>query len=340
MKRKTIIATLLILAASGMIHCINAQQQTNKSSNIINPNPLPSWNDGISKTRIIDFVTKTTKVGDKDFIPISERIACFDNDGTLWAEQPLYFQFAFAVDRIKAMAGQHPEWKTTQPFQSLLEGDIKTALSGGEKSVIQIIAATHSGMSTVEFEEIVKNWLKTATHPGTGKHYHEMVYKPMVELLTYLRSNGYKTFIVSGGGVDFMRVFSEQVYGIPSEQVIGSSGKVKYDIKDGTPVLLKLPELNYYDDKEGKPVAIYQHIGKRPVFTCGNSDGDYAMLQWTCTGPRPSLGLIVHHTDAVREWQYDRASSIGHLEKGLDDAVKYNWLVVDMKNDWKEVFAK
>ena len=301
--------------------------------------PLPSWNDGASKKSIIDFVTKTTKSGGADFVPVADRIACFDNDGTLWSEQPMYFQLAFSIDRIKAMAPQHPEWKTTQPFQALLEGDIKTALSGGEKSLMQIIATTHSGMTTEAFEKTVKDWMATATHPATKKHYNEMIYQPMVELLNYLRSNGYKTFIVSGGGVDFMRPWVEKAYGIPSDQVVGSSGKVKYEIKDGQPVLIKLPELNFIDDKEGKPVGIHQYIGKRPVFTAGNSDGDYPMLQWTSTGSGPRFGMIVHHTDAVREWAYDRQSHIGKLEKGLDDAPKYNWLIVDMKNDWKKIYA-
>jgi len=303
------------------------------------PDPLPSWNGGISKTTIIDFVTKTTKKDGKDFIPVADRIACFDNDGTLWSEQPMYFQLAFAIDQVKAMAPQHPEWKTTQPFQALLEGDIKTALAGGEKALMQIVMTTHAGMTTEAFEKTVKDWLTNATHPKTKKRYNEMIYQPMVELLKYLRSNGYKTFIVSGGGVDFMRPWVEQAYGIPPDQVVGSSGKVKYESLNGKPVLIKLPEINFIDDKEGKPVGIHQYIGKRPVFTAGNSDGDYAMLQWTSTaGGYPRFGMIVHHTDAEREWAYDRQSHIGKLEKGLDDAAKHNWLVVDMKKDWKKIY--
>jgi hypothetical protein len=239
------------------------------------------------------------------------------------------------------MSPQHPEWKVKQPFKALLAGDMKTVMAGGEKSLLEIIKVTHTGMSTEEFEKNVRDWMATATHPKTGKHYNEMIYQPMLELLNYLRSNGYKTFIVSGGGVDFMRPWAEQAYGIPPYQVIGSSVKVKYDVTDGKPVLTKLPEVNFIDDKEGKPVGIYQYIGKRPVFTAGNSDGDYAMLQWTSTASGyPRFGMIVHNTDGEREWVYDRVSPIGKLEKGLDDAAKYNWLVVDMKTDWKEVYPR
>ena len=312
---------------------------TNHEEVVGTKDPLPSWNEGVSKKSIIDFVTKTTTQGNTDFVPVADRIACFDNDGTLWVEQPIYFQFAFAIDRIKAMAPQHPEWKTTQPFQALLEGDIKTALSGGEKALMQIMATTHSGMTTEAFEQTVKDWMTTATHPVKKKHYNELIYQPMVELLNYLRANGYKTFIVSGGGVDFMRPWVENAYGIPPDQVVGSSGKVKYDTLTGKPVLIKLPELNFNDDKEGKPVGIHQFIGKRPIFTAGNSDGDYAMLQWTSTGSGPRFGMIVHHTDEQREWAYDRKSHIGNLARGLDDAKKYNWQVVDMKNDWKKIYS-
>jgi phosphoglycolate phosphatase-like HAD superfamily hydrolase len=302
--------------------------------------PLPSWNEGPRKKAIIDFVSNTTNEASVDFIPVHDRIACFDNDGTLWSEQPMYFQLAFALDRIKALAPKHPEWKTKQPFKSLLEGDLKTALAGGEKAVLEIVLVTHSGMTTDEFEKSVKEWIATAIHPKTGKQYTKMIYQPMVELLTYLRANGYKTFIVSGGGVDFMRPWVEQAYGIPPDQVVGSSVKVIYEVnEDGTPVLIKLAELNFIDDKEGKPVGIYQHIGKRPVFAAGNSDGDYAMLQWTTTASGyPRFGMIVHHTDSVLEWAYDRQSHIGRLEKGLDDAAKYNWRMVDMKEDWKRIY--
>jgi len=302
--------------------------------------PLPSWNDGASKKAIVDFVTKTTTEGSADFIPVASRIACFDNDGTLWSEQPMYFQLAFAIDRIKAMAPEHPEWKTKQPFKGLLEGDLKAALAGGEKAIVEIVMTTHAGITTDEFAKVVDDWINTATHPKTGKHYNEMIYLPMVELLQYLRANDYKTFIVSGGGVDFMRAWVEKAYGIPPDMVVGSSGKVKYEVaEDGTPKLVKLPELNFIDDKEGKPVGIHQYIGKRPVFAAGNSDGDYQMLQYTSTATGyPRFGLYVHHTDAEREWAYDRDSHIGQLAKGLDDAEKYGWVVVSMKEDWNRIY--
>jgi phosphoglycolate phosphatase-like HAD superfamily hydrolase len=302
--------------------------------------PLTQWNDGPTKQSIIEFVTSTTEQGNPNFIPEADRIACFDNDGTLWSEQPIYFQLAFALDRVKAMTPEHPEWKAKQPFKALLEGDLGTALAGGERAIMEIIMTTHAGMTTEEFDQTVRDWMATATHPTTGKHYNEMIYQPMVELLQYLRQNGYKTFIVSGGGVDFMRAWVDDAYGIPSDQVVGSSGKVAYQVgADGKPILMKLPELNFIDDKEGKPVGIHQYIGKRPVFTAGNSDGDYAMLQWTTTASGyPRFGLVVHHTDSVREWSYDRASSIGHLDKGLDDAVHYKWTVVDMQRDWRIIY--
>lgn len=300
---------------------------------------LSSWNEGNAKAVIIDFVTRTTTEGNTDFIPVDDRIAVFDNDGTLWCEQPLYFQLAFAIDRVKDMAADHPEWKAKQPFKALLEGDLKTALSGGEHAILEVVMTTHAGMSTDEFTQIVKDWINTARHPKTGKLYKEMTYKPMVELLEFLRAKGFKTFIVSGGGVDFMRAWAEEVYGIPPDQVIGSSGKVKYEVIDGKPTLMKLSELNFIDDKEGKPVGIHQYIGKRPVFAAGNSDGDYAMLQWTSTGDGPRFGMIVHHTDSVREYAYDRESSIGRLDRGLDDAATYNWFIVDMLKDFKNVFS-
>jgi len=335
-------AVLLVSTSLLIISCDQPQPKTETPAEktvAAQTDPLPSWNDGATKQSIIDFVTKTTTAGSADFIPVAARIACFDNDGTLWGEQPLYFQFFFAMDRIKGMAPQHPDWKTKQPYKALLEGDMKTVMAGGEKALLQIVMATHSGMTTDEFSKTVKDWMATATHPVTKKHYNEMIYQPMVELLNYLRSNNYKTFIVSGGGVDFMRPWVEQAYGIPPDQVVGSSGKVKYDTLNGKPVLMKLPEINFIDDKEGKPVGIHQYIGKRPVFTAGNSDGDYAMLQYTSTGDGPRFGMIVHHTDSAREYAYDRSSHIGHLEKGLDDAVKYKWLVVDMKQDWKKIYS-
>jgi len=334
-------ANLMFIAIILLIFSCNHQPKNGTPATEVaaSTDPLPSWNEGNVKQSIIGFVKNSIDSTSKGFIPVADRIACFDNDGTLWSEQPMYFQLAFVIDRVKAMAPKHPEWKTTQPFKALLEGDMKTVMAGGEKALMQIVMTTHSGMTTGEFDQAVKEWINTATHPGTKKLYKEMVYQPMLELLDYLRANGYKTYIVSGGGIDFMRPWTQEVYGIPAEQVIGSSVKVKYEIVDGQPVLMKLPEINSIDDKEGKPVNIHQHIGKQPVFTGGNSDGDYAMLQWTSTGSGyPRFGMIVHHTDSVREYAYDRKSHIGNLEKGLDDAAKYNWMIVDMKTDWKKIY--
>ena len=302
--------------------------------------PLPSWNAGATKQAIMDFVAKTTTEGSEGFIPVEDRIATFDNDGNLWSEQPMYFQLFYAIDEIKRMAPEHPEWKTTQPFKAILDGDINTALAGGERAILELVMSTHGGMTTEEFDQNVKNWLATAKHPKTGLHYNEMIYQPMLELLNYLREHDYKTFIVSGGGIDFMRAWVEEAYGIPSYQVVGSSGKVKYEVgEDGIPKLVKLPELNFIDDKEGKPIGIHQNIGKRPVFASGNSDGDYQMLQWTTTATGyPRFGLLLHHTDGDREWSYDRTSHIGQLNKGLDDASKNGWTIIDMKNDWKVIY--
>jgi len=300
--------------------------------------PLPSWNDGTAKRSIIAFIEKVTKEGSPDFVPVAERIATFDNDGCLWAEQPMYFQAFFIFDRIKALAPQHPEWKDTEPFASALKGDVKSALAGGEHALLEMAMATHAGMTTEEFEKIVKDWIATARHPVSKRLYTEMVYQPMLEMLSYLRANGFKTFIVSGGGVEFMRPWTEQVYGIPPEQVIGSSIKTKFELRDGKPVIVRLPELNFIDDKAGKPAAIQHHIGRRPVMAFGNSDGDLQMLQWTAAGNGPRFCLYIHHTDAVREWAYDRASHIGRLDKGLDEAMAKSWTVVSMKDDWNQVY--
>ena len=300
--------------------------------------PLPSWNHGAAKKAIVDFVAKVTKEGTPDFVPPAERIATFDNDGTLWAEQPLYFQFLFAIDRVKALAPQHPEWKDKEPFASLLKGDVKAALAGGEHAIVEIVTTTHAGMTREEFERIAKDWLATAKHPKTQRLYTEMVYQPMLELLAYLRANGFKTFIVSGGGVEFIRAFAEKVYGIPPEQVVGSTGKQKFELRDGKPVILKLAEVDFVDDGPGKPVGISKFIGRRPIAAFGNSDGDLQMLQWTAAGAGPRLVLYVHHTDGAREWAYDRQSSIGRLDKGLDEAKTRGWTVVSMKDDWRRVF--
>lgn len=302
--------------------------------------PLPSWNNGAAKQSIVNFVVKVTRTGGPDYVPVPERITVFDNDGTLWAEQPIYFQLAFALDRVKSLAPQHPEWKTQEPFASLLKGDVKAALAGGEKSLMAIIAATHAGMSNDEFSKVVTDWIAAARHPQTKRLYTEMVYQPMLELLAYLRANGFKTFIVSGGGIEFMRPWTEKVYGIPPEQVVGSSGKLKFELRDGKPVLVKLPEINFIDDKEGKPVGIQTQIGRRPIAAFGNSDGDLQMLQWTAAGEGARLLLIVHHTDAEREWAYDRESHVGTLDKALDEATAKGWTVVDMKRDWKIIFPR
>jgi hypothetical protein len=301
--------------------------------------PLPSWNDGAVKKAITGFVAKVTTEGGSDFVPQAERIAVFDNDGTLWSEQPMYVQLAFVFDRVKALAPQHPEWKQKQPFKAVLEGDMKTLGASGEEGLMELLMATHAGMTTDEFASTVKEWLATARHPKTKRLYTEMVFQPMIELLAYMRANGFKTFIVSGGGVEFMRFFSEQVYGIPPEQVIGSSIKMKYEVRDGKPVIVRLPQIGFIDDKEGKPVGIEQYIGRRPIAAFGNSDGDFQMLEWTMAGAGPRFALLVHHDDADREVAYDRHSSVGELSRGLDEAAKRGWVVVSMKNDWKQIFA-
>jgi phosphoglycolate phosphatase-like HAD superfamily hydrolase len=300
---------------------------------------LLSWNDGAAKKSVVEFVERVTKKGGTDFVPPSERIAVFDNDGTLWAEQPMYFQAIFAFDRVKELAPQHPEWKTKEPFASVLKGDVKAALAGGEKALLELVIATHTGMTTEEFSKIVSDWVVTAKHPKTGRLYTEMVYQPMLELLTYLRSNGFKTFIVSGGGIEFMRPWAERVYGIPPEQVIGSSIKTKYEVRKGKPMLARLSDLNFINDKAGKPVGINQYIGRRPLMAFGNSDGDFQMLEWTTSGEGPRFGLLIHHTDDKREWAYDRDSHIGRLARGLDEGPKRGWTIVSMKDDWKRVFT-
>jgi hypothetical protein len=300
--------------------------------------PLPSWNDGPSKKAIVDFIGRITREGGPDFVAPAARIATFDNDGTLWAEQPIYVQLAFALDRVKALAPEHPDWKDKQPFKAVLEGDRKALVASGEKGLLEILAVSHVGNTTEEFATVVSDWIASARHPQTKKLYTEMVYQPMLELVSYLRANGFKTFIVSGGGVEFMRPWVERVYGIPPEQVVGSRAKVRYEVRNGTPVLLRLPEVDHIDDKAGKPVGIHQVIGRRPIAAFGNSDGDFEMLEWTTSAPGPRFGLIVHHTDAEREWAYDRASHIGQLARGLDEAPKRGWVVVDMKREWKVIY--
>ena len=310
------------------------------AAKVVATDPLPSWNDTAPKQAIITFVEKITKEGTPDFVPEPERIAVFDNDGTLWAEQPMYFQAFFIFDRIKQLAPQHAEWKEKEPFASVLRGDGKAALAGGEKALLEMAMATHAGMTTEQFEKIVTEWIATARHPQAGKLYTEMVYQPMLEVLAYLRANNFKTFIVSGGGIEFMRPWAEKVYGIPPEQIIGSSIKTKYEVVDGKPAILRLPELNFIDDKAGKPVGIQQHIGRRPVMAFGNSDGDFQMLEWTTSGQGARFGMLIHHDDAGREWAYDRESHIGKLDRGLDEAKVKGWAVASMKNDWKVIFPQ
>jgi hypothetical protein len=349
MSRRALLSVLSMLPALAMLRPVSALAQGAAPENLPSGAPvsgdlsphgelLPSWNETASKNAIVAFIDRVTKQGSPDFVPEPERIATFDNDGTLWAEQPLYFQLLFALDRVKVLAPQHPEWKTTEPFASLLRGDVKGVLAGGEKAIVPIVIATHSGMTSDEFNQIVRDWIATAKHPVTGRLYTEMVYEPMLELVAHLQANGFKTFIVSGGGIDFMRPWTERVYGIPPENVVGSSGKTQFELRDGKPVLLRLPEIDFINDGPGKPVGINEHIGRRPIAAFGNSDGDLQMLQYTMGGSGGRFALVVHHTDAEREWAYDRTSSIGRLDKALDEAQAKGWTVVDMKNDWKTIF--
>ncbi len=324
-------ALLTLIFAFSFIGGAGAQSQSR--------DPLPSWNEGAVKKSITDFVGRVTTQGGADFVPAEQRIATFDNDGTLWCEQPVYFQVQFAFDRVKAMAPQHPEWKTRQPFKGMLERDMKALAASGEKGLLEIMAASHTGVTVEEFHNIVLGWLASARHPRFNRPYTDLVYQPMLELLAYLRANGFKTFVVSGGGIEFMRPWMEKVYGVPPEQVVGSSGVVKFQIgTNGKPELLKLPKVEFIDDGPGKPVGINRFIGRRPIFAFGNSDGDLQMLQWTTAGERARFAGIVHHTDAEREYAYDRQSKIGKLDKALDEASAKGWAVVDMKKDWKTIF--
>lgn len=300
--------------------------------------PLPSWNDGGAKRAILTFVEQATDSSSPTYVPVEKRIAAIDNDGTLWVEQPMYTQLAFAIDQIKARADEHPEWKSRQPFQAVLEDDLKTLAASGKQGLLELIMATHAGMTTDEFEESVNKWLASAKHPRFRRPYTECVFQPMIELMHHLRENKFKTFIVSGGGVDFMRPWTEKVYGIPPEQVIGSSIRTKLEMRNGKPVLLRLPEIFFIDDHEGKPVGIHQFMGRRPIIAIGNSDGDLQMLQWCAAGKGLRFMMLVHHTDAEREYAYDRASHFGRLDKALDEAERQGWIVVDMKKDWRVIF--
>ena len=300
--------------------------------------PLPSWNNTAPKQTIINFVQRVTRHGSPDFVSADQRIATFDNDGTLWVEKPLPVQLFFVIDRVHQLAPKHPAWKTTQPFKGVLEGDTKAVAATGEKGIMQLMAATHTGMTSTEFQKIVTDWIATAQHPRFKRPYIQCVYQPMLELLAYLRANGFKTYIVSGGGIEFMRPWTEQVYGVPPEQVVGSSIKTKYEMVSGQPVLMRLPEINFIDNGDGKAIGINQYIGRRPIAAFGNSDGDQQMLEWTAAGPGLRLMLLVHHTDAVREYAYDRQDKLARLDKALDEAHAKGWTIVDMKNDWKTIF--
>jgi len=328
MKVISAVRILLFVVAAAFASVVRAQAA----------DPLPSWNDGVAKARIVAFVQAVTDKASQDYVPPPERVAVFDNDGTLWSEQPAYFQLLFAIDRVKALAPKHPEWKSKQPFKAALEGDMKALAASGEKGLLELVMATHAGNTPEEFQKTVRDWLATARHPKFQRPFTELVFQPMLELLDYLRANGFRTYIVSGGGIEFVRAWSEKVYGIPPEQVIGSSIKTKYEVRNGVPTLVRLPEINFIDDKAGKPVGINQHIGRRPIAAFGNSDGDFQMLEWVTAGPGPRLGLLVHHDDAEREFAYDRKSHIGRLDRGLDEGPRRGWTIASMKSDWKTVY--
>ncbi len=326
---------LTVLAATA---ALGTACSTTTTSTPLPSAALPSWNDGPARSAILDFVAAVTTEGGPDYVPAGQRIAVFDNDGTLWVEQPVYTQLQFALDRVKALAPEHPEWRTTEPFASVLQGDLAKALAGGDKALVQLVMATHAGNTTEEFSRTVEDWIATARHPKLGRPYTQLVYRPMIEVLELLRANGFETWIVSGGGVEFMRPWTEGVYGVPPERVIGSSIVTKYELRGGTPVLVRLPDVDFIDDKVGKPVGIHKFIGRRPIAAFGNSDGDFEMLEWTTSGAGRRLGVIVHHDDAAREFAYDRDSHVGRLARGLDEAAGRGWTVVSMRDDWNAVF--
>jgi len=329
---------LVLVVVLGVVHAGCASQGDLEPSPRAISEALPSWNDGPARQAITEFVERVTDPASPDHVPEPERFAVFDNDGCLWSEQPMYTQLLFAIDRVKAMAAEHPEWATQQPFQAVLEDDREALAAAGEKGLLEILAVTHAGMTTEEFETIASDWIDAARHPTTGRRFTEMVYQPMLELLDYLRDHGFETYIVSGGGVEFMRPWTEPVYGIPPEQVVGSRLAVEYRVRNGEPELVRLPELDFIDDKEGKPVGIHTRLGRRPIAAFGNSDGDFQMLEWTTSGAGARLGVIIHHTDGEREWAYDRDSHVGRLDRGLDEAESRGWVVVDMKEEWRRIF--
>jgi phosphoserine phosphatase len=334
MKSIRIVISLIFLTFL-MASCnYEGKEKVNKESS----NPLPSWNDGPAKSAIIQFVNDVTNKKSSKYVKPIDRIATFDNDGTLWVEQPIYTQITFAFDRIKELAGQHPEWKTQQPFKGLLEGDMEAVGASGTKGIMEILVATHTGITNAEFEKIALEWLTTSKHSKFDRTYNTCIFQPQLELMTYLRTHDFKTFICSGGGIAFMRPISERAYGIPTEQVIGSSVVTEFQMKDGKPALMRMPKINFINDKKGKPVGINQHIGRRPIFAFGNSDADMQMIEYTMAGDGPRMGLFVHHTDDVNEYAYDRKSRVGTLDKALDMADAKGWHIVDMKKDWNRVF--
>ena len=337
---KSQVKLFFLLTGLVLFLCSCNLQQDNKKGIVHSDDPLPSWNEGNTKKAILGYVEDVVDPESENFIPTSDRIAVFDNDGTLWSEQPAYFQLLFAMDRIKALAPDHPEWKTQQPFKAVLEDDMKEMAKHGIHGILELVMASHAGMTTEEFESIVKDWLATARHPRFNRPFTDLVYQPMLELLQFLRENDFKTFIVSGGGIEFMRPWVEETYGIPPDQIVGSSIRTEFNYNNGDPVIMRLPEMDFIDDKEGKPVGIHKFIGKKPVFASGNSDGDLQMMQWTASSNYKSLILYLHHTDAEREWSYDRESHFGRLDKGLDEAIEKGWVVMDMKKDWITIYPE
>jgi len=336
--RKTFCILGLSILIISFISCASSTKKEDVNQEIENTDPLPSWNEGKTKAAIINYVGDVTNSEGNNFIAIPDRIATFDNDGNLWSEQPAYFQLFFAIDRVKTLAADHPEWKTEQPFKAVLEDDMNELLKLGEHGLIKLVMASHASNTSEEFETIVKEWLAKAKHPKFNRPYTDLVYQPMLELIKYLQVNNFKTFIVSGGGIEFMRPWVEEVYDIPRDQVIGSSIKTQYDYNNGNPVIKRLAEVDFINDKEGKPEGINKFIGRKPVFSSGNSDGDLQMMRWAASNKLKSFILYVHHTDSIREWAYDRESHIGRLDKGLDEAYEKGWTVIDMENDWRVIY--
>lgn len=331
--------TFIVLILCGLISCgQQSEKETAATTPVATQDPLPSWNEGSTKTAILDYVSSVTNPDSPDFIPIEDRIATFDNDGNLWSEKPVYFQLLFAIDRVKAMAADHPEWNEQMPFKAVLEDDMDALIATGKRGLLELVMATHAGITADEFESIAGQWLEDSRHPRFDRRFNELIYQPMLELLMHLRAHQFKTFIVSGGGIAFIRVWAEDAYGIPTDQVVGSSIKTTYEYKDGKTAIRRLPEIDFIDDHEGKPVGINKYIGKKPVFASGNSDGDLQMLQYSDDHKYKSFQLYLHHTDEEREWAYDRESAVGRLDKGLDEAAAKGWTVIDMKNDWKVIY--